>query len=122
MYIKFRESKLRFDPGLPHFKTQSCTNFFPFSRMLDHCLLLHQETTLDTIPITNLYLCCLIKKLHKHVRKDPDVIVLKMPNLSRLLKLVAKNCRRLFPGMRTEEFLLCEFLCSQQRWSREHKA
>ena len=44
--------------------------------MLDHCLLLHQETTLDTIPIT--------KQLHKHVLKDPDVIVLKMPNLPHL--------------------------------------
>ena len=52
--------------------------------MLDHCLLLNQETTLDTVPITNLYQSCLIKRLHKHVHKDTGEIVLKMPNLSRL--------------------------------------
>ena len=52
--------------------------------MLDHCLLLHQETTFYSIPITDLYLRCLIKQLYKHVHKDPDVIVLKMPNLPRL--------------------------------------
>ena len=69
-----------FDLGSPPFKTHYCINFFPFSTMLDHCLLLHQETTLDTKPITNLYLFCLIKQLHKHVLKDPDVIVIKIEN------------------------------------------
>ena len=49
----------------------------------DHCLLLHQEISLDPIPITNLYLCCLIKYLHKHVHKDHHVTVLKLPNLPR---------------------------------------
>ena len=51
--------------------------------MLCHCLLLNQETALDSIPVTNLYLCCLIKQSHKHVHKDPDAIVLKMPNFQR---------------------------------------
>ena len=107
-YSNFHENKLRLDPGSPHFKSQNSFNFIPFSRMLDHFLLLHKETTSDTIPITNMYLCCLIKRLHKHMLKDLDVIVLKMPNLPHLFWLVARNCRRLFSSMSTEQLLLGE--------------
>ena len=99
-----------FDLGSPPFKTHYCINFFPFSTMLDHCLLLHQETTLDTKPITNLYLFCLIKQLHKHVLKDPDVIVIKLENAKliviengKLATFVLASCKKLLNAFSRHE-------------------
>ena len=81
--------------------------------MLDHCLLLHQETTLYTIPITNLNLCSLIKLLHKHVLKDPDVICIKNSQIHHVCFRWLQETDGLFSGMSTEQLLLRELVYSQ---------
>ena len=80
-------ASLRFDPGSPHFKTQNYVNFYLFSIMLDHCRLLHQGTTLDTNPTTNL-----IKQLQKYVHKHHNAIVLKM---SKFITFALASCKKL---------------------------